>query len=251
MTRNEELTQDTTTIFDTTFTVTPGVVVPTVNDVSLDNNAKDIEAAMLFIDIKKSTHIVDMVQRETAARMYKAFLKGVTRIALANGGDVRSFNGDGVLAVFVGVGKCDNAVRAAMEMKHFFQQTLMPRLEKYKLSNQALRSIQFDFGIGIDLGDILVIKAGIGGENNRDLVWVGSATNHAVKLAAQANGIYHIHISAAIYSKLSDIMKYKEEPAFGNLATLFRKEMWVSHLPLILNGYFGQVYATSYCWIIS
>ncbi len=243
MSRHAEITQDTNTIFDTTFTVTKGLVVPTVADLTFDNVAKDIPATMLFIDIKGSTHIVNAVQRATAAKMYKAFLKGVTKVARANSGDVRSYNGDGVLVVFAGVGKSNNAVRAAMEMKYFFQQILTPRLNRYKVNNQQLQNIKFDFGIGLDIGDILVIKAGIGGENNRDLVWVGRATNHAVKLAEQSNGENHIHISQGVYHELTvDNLRFVNNRTF----TILKTPIWTQTLPLITAFSLGSVYTTTY-----
>jgi class 3 adenylate cyclase len=247
MPRNDELILDTDSIFDTNFTITNGTSVPTVGDLTFDNVAKDIPVAMLFIDIKGSTHIVNAVQRTTAAKMYKSFLKGVTKITLANDGDVRSFNGDGVLAVFAGPGKSNNAVRAAMEMKYFFQQILTPKLERYKRQNRQLQNIKFDFGIGIDLGDILVVKAGIGGENNRDLVWVGSATNHAVKLAEQSNGNNHIHISSAVYNEITaNNLLYVTAQALSGLLPPIRTLIWQTTLPLISSGHFGIVYTTSY-----
>jgi class 3 adenylate cyclase len=42
--------------------------------------------------------------------------------------------------------------------------------------------MDFNFGIGIDVGNILVVRAGIKGEDNSDLVWAGNATNISVKL---------------------------------------------------------------------
>src|SRR6266568_884652 len=135
MTRREELIQELTAIFGTDFIITQGTVVPTVTDVGLDNVAKDINAAILFIDIKGSTHIVNAVQRETAAKLYKAFLKGVTRIARHNDGHIRSFNGDGVLIFFAGEGKCDKAIKSAMEMKHFLTNDLLPHFNRIKSQN--------------------------------------------------------------------------------------------------------------------
>lgn len=249
MSRREELIQELTSIFGTNFSITRGTVVPTVNDVALDNVAIDIDAAILFIDIKGSTHIVNAIQRETAAKLYKAFLKGVTRIARHNEGHIRSFNGDGVLIFFAGVGKCDSAVKSAMEMKHFLTEDLMPHFNRIKSQNQQLSSMHFDFGIGITTGDILVIKGGIGGENNRDLVWVAKETNHAVKLAEQSNGNYHIHISSGVFSQLSDGNKYKTTPAFANpLVSVLklRTELWESSLPPISMGLMPLVYKTSY-----
>ncbi len=247
MTRREELLQELNSIFGTNFVINPGFVVPTVNDVALDNVAKDINAAILFIDIKGSTHIVNAVQRETAAKLYKAFLNGITRIARYNDGHIRSFNGDGVLIFFAGVGKCDKAIKSAMEMKHFLTNDLMPHFFRIKSQNQQLSSMEFNFGIGVTTGDVLVIKAGIGGENNRDLVWVAKETNHAVKLAEQSGGEYHIHISSGVFSELSEDYKYMMSPATESpLLNLlrFRTDIWETTLPPISMGLIPLIYKT-------
>lgn len=247
MARRQELIDELTSIFGTNFTITPGTVVPTVNDVALDNVAKDIDVTILFIDIKGSTHIVNAVQRETAAKLYKAFLKGVARIARHNDGHIRSFNGDGVLIFFAGVGKCDKAIRSAMEMKYFLTKDLMPHFNRIKSRNQQLSGMEFNFGIGVATGDVLVIKAGIGGENNRDLVWVAKETNHAVKLAGQSNNGYHIHISNEVYSQLSNFYKYKDNQAIAEgLAPLFRTNIWESILAPTTMGILPGVYRTSH-----
>ena len=253
MTRREQLIQEIINIFGTNFSITKGTVVPTLNDVALDNVAKDIEAAILFIDIKGSTHIVNAVQRETAAKLYKAFLKGITRIARYNNGHIRSFNGDGVLVIFAGEGKCDYAVKSAMEMKHFLINDLIPRFNRIKSQNQQLSSMQFNFGIGIATGDVLVIKAGIGGENNRDLVWVAKETNHAVKLAEQSNGNYHIHISNSVFDQLSEKYKYEISPATKSSLSFLKlkKACWETTMPPISMGLFSVIYRTTYLLRIS
>jgi class 3 adenylate cyclase len=62
----------------------------------------EFEATALFVDVRQSTDITDSFRRQTAAKMMKAYFSGAVRIINRNGGAVRSFNGDGMLAFFMG-----------------------------------------------------------------------------------------------------------------------------------------------------
>ena len=66
------------------YSVTNVTKIPDVADVPFGKNGKELELVMLFIDIRESTKIVDGFRRRTAARMYKSFLWGVTKIAKKN-----------------------------------------------------------------------------------------------------------------------------------------------------------------------
>jgi len=110
MATKEGLINGVDSYFSGSYTITKGTVIPDVADIQLGKSGRELELAMLFIDIRESTTIVDGFRRTTAARMYKAFLWGVAQIAKANGGELRSFNGDGVLVVFIGDSKRTNAV---------------------------------------------------------------------------------------------------------------------------------------------
>lgn len=79
-----------------------------------------------------------------------------------------------------------------------------------------------DFGIGIHFGDILCAKVGIAGENNRDLVWIGSAVNKSVKIGDKIHN--DIGISATVYANLEDRVKYiTEKDWYGNDV---QKDIW-------------------------
>jgi len=108
MATKEEIVDGVNDFFDGSYDVTEGRVIPDIGDIAFGKSGREIELAMLFIDIRKSTTIVDALRRTTAARMYKAFLWGVARIAIMNGGELRSFNGDGVLVAFSGDSKKDS-----------------------------------------------------------------------------------------------------------------------------------------------
>jgi adenylate cyclase len=195
--------------FSGTYKITKTDAIPTAEDLPFGKEGKQIDLAMLFIDIRESTAIVDASRRTTAARMYKSFLWGVTKFAKENSGEICSFNGDGVLVAFAGGRKCNSSVKAALGMKWFSEFVLKPKMDSYFDTNQQLVGSEFDFGIGIDTGTILVVRGGIKGDNNNDLVWVGNATNRAVKLSGEADGPNHVRVSKEVYS----VLDHKD---FGN-----------------------------------
>lgn len=215
----DNLIDDIDEFFSGDYEVIQGRTIPSADEIPFGRTGKEVELAMLFIDIKESTKIVDAFRLKTAARMYQSFLRGVTLIAQRNDGEVKSFNGDGILVAFYGGSKCNNAVRASLQMMHFVNTILKPKLRAYFANNKQAQNLAFDCGIGIDVGDILVVRAGTRGTDNNDLVWVGNPTNFAVKLSAQAKinktntsgqtltTIYNIHITNRIYSKLKPELK--------------------------------------------
>lgn len=188
--------------FDGDYSISTGYVIPDASDIQFGKVAKEMDLAMLFIDLRESTKIVDGFRRQTAAKMYKSFLWGVAKIAKENSGELRSFNGDGVLVVFSGADRCEHAVTAAMQMSYFVNKILKPKFDGYMARNNQLNNMSLSFGIGIDTGTVLIVKGGVRGENNNDLVWVGNATNYAVKLSnIKRDG--QIRIMPSVYAALS------------------------------------------------
>lgn len=216
----KDLISDIDYFFDGDYEIVQGRVVPTSDEVSFGRFGKEVKLAMLFIDVKESTKIVDAFRLKTAARMYQSFLRGITLIALKNNGEVRSFNGDGILVTFYGDSKCNNAVRSALQMMDFVNSVLKPKLKSYFANNKQAQNIIFDCGIGIDVGSVFVVRGGAKGSDNNDLVWVGNPTNYAVKLSAQSKvqitsttssipttKTYNIHITNRVYSNLKPGLK--------------------------------------------
>lgn len=225
--------------FNGDYEITDGTTIPDVSDLALGKNGKEIELAMLFVDIKESTKIVDGLRRITAAKMYKSFLWGISQIARINGGELRSFNGDGVLVVFIGDHKKTHASKAALQMSWFGLKVLKPKLDAVFQNNQELRvnGIEFDFGIGIDVGDVLTVRGGIRGENNNDLVWVGNATNYAVKLSELSKDGYHVYISNAVYADMNRSSKFGGNP---------ERDMWESRTWNDMGGI--TIYRSNWTW---
>ncbi len=230
-------------IIDDNFEVTDITDVPNIDDTRLTfgNKGLRFEATTLFIDMRGSTAVLNNHNRTTVAKLHKAYFHTIVTIAKNLGGEVRSFNGDGMLVFFQGTSKdtLSNAVEAAMKMKWMLSSSdseVKKKMEKYSA---------VDFGIGIDDGKILCAKVGISGVDNRDLVWIGNAVNKSVKVGDMLHG--NIGISSYVYANLLDRVKYcTEKDMWGNEV---KKDMWQSAY-FEYNGKQELYYFTNYHWVV-
>jgi len=232
-------------IIDTSFEVADIETIPDLEDSRLTfyNKGLRFEATTLYIDMRGSTKILNKHNRRSVAKLHKAYFHIIVKIAKSLGGEVRSFNGDGMLVFFQGTTKItlSNAVISAMKMKYMITQNkeITKKLEKYS---------SIDFGIGIDDGEILCTKVGLAGTNNRDLVWISNAVNKSVKIGDNLKSPYHIGISSYVYSNLTDSAKYaKKIDSYGNETTV---DMWSSAY-FTYNDNQEIYYYTRYHWAVS
>ena len=207
-------------IIDGAFETSNITYVPDINDTNLTfgNKGLKLTATVLYIDMRGSTAILNNHNKTSVAKIHKAYFHTIVTIAKSLGGEVRSFNGDGMLVLFQGTtkGKLSDAVSAAMKMKW------MLTSEDSKVKKKMEKYTSVDFGIGIHYGDILCAKVGIAGENNRDLVWIGNAVNKSVKIGDKIHN--DIGISATVYANLEDRVKYiTEKDWYGNDV---QKDIW-------------------------
>ena len=164
------------------FSYSTSLNVPSLSDCDLTYESGDakkgkcIETCVLFVDIRNSVELTRKHNSETMGRIYTAFTKGVLNAAREYNGYVRNIIGDRGMGVFP-VSNCFvNAVNCAITINHISQ-----------MINEVFTSVDFHCGIGIDYGEMRVIKVGIerrGNENaeNKGLVWVGKPANLASRL---------------------------------------------------------------------
>jgi adenylate cyclase len=177
--------------------------VPEPADIPLGKKAAKLDATALFIDLRQSSDITNSFRRQTAAKMLKAYFDGAVRVINRNDGRVRSFNGDGMLALFVGDNRSNNATMAAFQIKWFVSDVLRPKFNRLFDGNEGARGqrLGFDIGCGLDDGDIYAVRVGIRGTN--DVAWVGRCTNTAAKLSNALSGGHNIGVTRAVYSRLN------------------------------------------------
>lgn len=234
-------------IVDTNFTTEDVTYVPEISNSKLTfaNTGLLFEATALYIDLRDSTKILNKHNKSTIAKIHKAYLHTTVKIATSLGGEVRSFNGDSVLAFFQGTTKrsLSNAVKAAMQIRFMIAHAdsgINKLLDQYSA---------VDFGIGLDDGKILCTKVGVGGDNNtKDLIWIGNAINKSVLISDQCKSPNYIGISSYVYSNLEDDVK------FGTRKNFFgqdeKVDMW-SPYTFTYNGESQTFYKTSWYWAVT
>jgi adenylate cyclase len=198
-----ELTTAVDSIVRARWELRAGQVIPETEDITLGNSGVTLEATVLYADLADSTELA-LYDQEIAAEVCKAYLVGTTRLIKAAGGEIRSFDGDRVMGVFMGKSKNTSAAKAALKINYFFTKVLEPAFLSFygRLKDSPFKFAQ---SVGIDTGEIRAVRAGI--RNSNDLVWVGRAPNIAAKLSGIREPDYSTYITEAVYDKLHDSAK--------------------------------------------
>ena len=166
------------TLFRSHWSERNGQNVPEAADVQLTNDAVKLDGTVLYADLADSTKMVDAYPSAFSAEFYKAFLSCAARIIRDEGGAITAYDGDRVMAVFIGDSKNTRAARTALKISWAMTSVVQPALR------QQYPSIAFTprHVVGVDTSPLFIARTGVRGAN--DLVWVGRAANHAAKMAA-------------------------------------------------------------------
>lgn len=201
MALKDDLNSEVSKIFKAAWVERDGELVPTDESVGLGNDAVKLNATVLYADLADSTLLVDKFKPAFAAEIYKTFLHCAAKLIRANGGTITAYDGDRVMAVYLGKSKSSSAVRTSMELHWVVKNIIQPALEKQYSSAE----FQLKHVVGIDTSDLFVARTGIRGSN--DLVWVGRAANYAAKLSSLPD-THAKYITSEVYKRLRDDVKY-------------------------------------------
>lgn len=197
MTLGDILREDVDRTFRETWSSRDGRVVPETADLTLGNDGITLQATVLYADMSDSTGLVTSRSPQFSAEVFKVFLNCAAKIITAHGGVITAYDGDRVMAVFIGNTKNTNSVVAALKLHYAVSHIINPAIGiRYPKVTYRLRHV-----VGIDTGKVLVARTGVRGAN--DLVWVGRAANHAAKLAAFSPE-HPTWITAEVYNLLLD-----------------------------------------------
>ena len=196
-----ELTSEVAGILRTKWETRDGRIVPEADSVTLGNDAVKIDGTVLYADLAESTELVKNQAPSFAAEVYKCYLHCASKIIRRYNGVITAFDGDRVMAVFIGARKNTNAARTALAINHAVTKIINPQIEKQRPGkNYAIRQ-----AVGIDTSPLFVAKTGI--RNSNDLVWVGRAANYAAKICSLRAGQFATWITADVYNRLQDSLK--------------------------------------------
>lgn len=231
MSLKEDLSTKVKETFKESWLRTDGIVVPSTEDLGLGNTSKDIDVTILYADISSSTELVQNYKDWLASEIYKNFLYCCSKIIKQEGGEIRSFDGDRIMGIFIGNSKNTSAARCALKINWCVINIIQKEHDDhYKdRSNYKLKHT-----CGIDSSKIMAIRSGIRGSN--DLVWVGRSANYAAGLNDLDHN-YTTWITSDVYGNLHESVKITADGK-----NMWEKQHWQKRNI--------SVYKSNYWWSI-
>jgi class 3 adenylate cyclase len=220
-------------IFKEAWTEKDGQVVPSPEDLTLSNDARCFErATVLYADLSGSTALVNGYKWAFAGEIYKTYLVCAAKLIRANDGTITAYDGDRVMAVFLGDSQTSNAAKCGLQINWAVGNIVNPALKaRYPSKEYAVKQV-----VGIDTSEVRAARIGVRGGN--DLVWIGRAANYAAKLT-ECNSDYPTWITKEAYGRLGDWVKYGGNP---------KQDMWKPFKWDAMGDL--TVYASSYWWVV-
>lgn len=215
MALKDDINAEVTKILKDAWTEREGTVVPESTDLRLSNDGVWLDATILYADLADSTVLVDSHSAKFAGEIYKCFLHAAAKIIKSESGVITAYDGDRIMAVYIGNSKNTSAVRAALKINYARVEVINPAISaQYPNKGFVLNSV-----VGIDTCRVLVARTGVRGAN--DLVWVGKAANHAAKLAAFDHA-YPTWISDSVHDNMHESVK------ITNGKWMWEKRIWTA-----------------------
>jgi class 3 adenylate cyclase len=222
---SSELTSEVAKFFRDRWTTRDGNVVPKFEDVKMGNEGVNLNATALYADLAESTNLVDSYKPWFAAEIYKSYLFCAGKIIRAEGGEITAYDGDRVMAIFIGDTKNTSAVRAALKIHHAVRNIINPAILKaYPSDKYSIKQV-----VGIDTSRLMAARTGVKGDN--DLVWVGRAANHAAKLSGLAP-THATRITEQVFKVIADEAKFSAQGQLmwqqvtWNGRNIYRSNFW-------------------------
>ena len=186
------------------FEIREDSVVPDPSRLAFRGGAVRLPAAtVLYADLSDSTGLSMRFDASVAARVGKAFLETCSRIIRDESGEIRSFDGDRVMALFLGASAEASAVRCAFKISACFSEVLKPRVEK--AYPDLAREFKLGYACGVDRSEIFVVGAGL--RTRHDLIWIGRAPNVAAKLSSRRELPFTSWITSDVMERLPQELK--------------------------------------------
>lgn len=196
-----DILADVRNVFGNKWTTHDAQDVPSLEELRLSaNDAAEFDATVLYADMEGSTDLVRGYKNWFAAEIYKVYLRSVADVLRNNSGAITAYDGDRVMAVFIGDSKNTSACRAAMQLVYLIRRINGAIADYYTKSPYRIGQ-----HIGIDSSHLFVVRSGVRGAN--DLVWVGEAANVAAKLSSVDDESYSIYATRNVYDSANSVVK--------------------------------------------
>lgn len=157
------------------------------------------DVVVVVADLRSSTLLAHGRQDGSVGAIFEAAIGGITQIFDAFDVDYFQSQGDGGVAIFWGQYRYERAICAAITLKTFSAEILVP-----KLTSKFENIPETGYKIGVASGDVLVKNVG----KPRDLelqapVWARNPVNYAAKCAQQTD-VHKMLVTANVWAWIED-----------------------------------------------
>ena len=139
------------------------------------------EISVVFIDLRGFTAFTDQAEPEEVMEMLHAFHATRGRIVVDHGGTLERFAGDSVMVFFNDPVPMERPAEAAVRMALAMQAAFPPLAREWSLRG-------YELGLGCGIAQGYATLGQIGFEGRWDYAAIGSVTNLAARLCAEAAG---------------------------------------------------------------
>jgi adenylate cyclase len=160
------------------------------------------EITVVFLDLRGFTAFAEMSEPEEVSEVLGAYHAEVGRLIVDHEGTLERFTGDGMMIFFNDPVAVANPEERAVRMAEAMRGQI-----RVLGAGWRRRGYDLDLGMGIAKGYATI--GAIGFEGRRDYAAIGSVTNLAFRLCAEASP-GQILISQRIYAAVSDLVEAKE-----------------------------------------
>ena len=160
------------------------------------------EISVVFLDLRGFTAFAEMSEPEEVSEVLGAYHAEVGRLILEHEGTLERFTGDGMMIFFNDPVQVANPEERAVRMAEAMRARIRVLGAEWRR-----RGYDLDLGMGIAKGYATI--GAIGFEGRRDYAAIGSVTNLAFRLCAEASP-GQILISQRIYAAVTDLVEAKE-----------------------------------------
>jgi len=162
----------------------------------IELGGEDIEATILFSDIRGFTALSETMSAKAVVGFLNAYFAHITGPIMEHGGFINKFIGDAVMGVFApqfgSRNHVDDAVKAALEMR--------AKLAEFNAGGTMSEPV--NFGVGIHTGPL--VAGNVGTEKRMEYTLIGDTVNIASRIEGENKALGStILISGDAYDRLS------------------------------------------------
>ena len=172
------------------------LVVSSGDDSFLQSHRREI--TVVFCDLRGFTSFVETVEPEDLMAVLGEYHAALGDLVHRFDGTLERFTGDGLMVIFNDPMDCPDAPERAVRMALAMRGRVAQLAEGW-----SRRGYDLDFGVGISQGHATLGR--IGFEGRSDYTAIGSVTNLAARLCAEAQP-RQILISQRVYAAIEDIV---------------------------------------------